>query len=67
MGERAPWFGRTETLFENAETFLYIADIFGPYLCTAMHMSQFCIYKRRALANEQWSLYNIQTLYKTGY
>ena len=39
MGERAPCSERAETLFENAETFLYMADSFGPYLCTALHMS----------------------------
>ena len=43
MGERAPCFERTETLIDNAETFLYMADIFGPYLCTALHMSLFSI------------------------
>ena len=57
MGERAPCSERAETLFENAETFLYMADSFGSYLCTALHMSLFCIHKRQALANEQLSLY----------
>ena len=67
MGERAPCFERVETSFENAETFLYMADISGPSLCTALHMSLFCIYKRRALVNEQcWSLYKRSNIVRNG-
>ena len=43
VGERAPCFERAETLLENAETFLYTAGTFGPYLCTALHVSLFCM------------------------
>ena len=39
MCEEAPSVEEAEALFENGETFLYIASVFGPYLCTALHMS----------------------------
>ena len=66
VGGKAPCFERTEALSENAETFLYIAGVFGPYLCTTLHMSLFYIYKRRALANEQWSLYKSSNIVQNG-